>query len=157
MNTTLIARTRLLARRRRWWRWGAATLFLCAAVRIAADTPQVPPLTTAGTPRLPGKFVWADLVTDDVAAARTFYGRLFGWHFRDFGNYILAEHQDRPLCGMFQQAKPKDRPARPRWFAYLSVPSVSQAQRAITKAGGRVVAAPWKFPRRGEQALFTDP
>jgi predicted enzyme related to lactoylglutathione lyase len=58
---------------------------------------------------------------------------------------------------MFQQEKPKDRPARPRWFAYLSVSSVGQAQRAVKKSGGRLVADAWKFPKRGEQALFTDP
>src|SRR5215471_98507 len=149
MKITFNAHKKLLLNRRGWWQPGAALLLLGAALRIAADTPQVPPLSTATTKRLPGKFVWADLVTDDVVAARKFYSRLFGWTFRDFGNYVIMEHQDRPLCGMFQQEKPKDRPARPRWFAYLSVPSISQAQRAITKAGGRVVAAPWKFPRRG--------
>jgi hypothetical protein len=50
----------------------AALLFLKAPV-FAAELPLLPPLTTVpGSPRLPGKFVWADLVTDDVAAARKF-------------------------------------------------------------------------------------
>src|SRR5262249_43700841 len=63
----------------------------------------------------------------------------------------------RPLCGMFQRPRPKDRVAEPRWFGYISVASVGRAQDAVTKAGGRVLAAPQKIPKRGEQAVFADP
>ena len=134
---------------------------VCAGVMpaLAGDTPELPPLTTvSGSPRLPGKFVWADLVTDDVAAAQTFYGRLFGWTFREVGNYTIASNDERPLCGMFQRPRPADRPqARPRWFGYLSVASVEKAENAVTKSGGRVLGAPQKMPKRGEQAVFADP
>jgi predicted enzyme related to lactoylglutathione lyase len=105
---------------------------------------------------LPGKFVWADLVTDDVPAARNFYARLFGWTFSDAGSYWIASNEERPMAGMFQRPRPKDRVAEPRWFGYISVPSVERAQRAVTQAGGRVLAAPQKMPRRGEQAVFAD-
>jgi predicted enzyme related to lactoylglutathione lyase len=126
---------------------------------FAADSVTLPPLTTvSGSPRLPGKFVWADLVTDNVPAARTFYTRLFGWTFQDAGNYVIGANEERPLCGMFQRPRPNDRPeAKPRWFGYISVSSVAKAERAVTKAGGRVMAKPQKFPKRGEQAIFADP
>ncbi len=125
----------------------------------AEDALKLPPLTTvSGSPRLPGKFVWADLVTDDVPAAARFYGGLFGWTFEDVGGYFIAANEERPLCGMFQHPRPKDRPeAKPRWFGYISVSSVERAQRAVTKTGGRVLAAPKKMPNRGEQAVFADP
>jgi predicted enzyme related to lactoylglutathione lyase len=111
----------------------------------------------SGSPRLPGKFVWADLVTDDVPKARRFYEQLFGWTFRGMGNYTIAANDERPLCGMFQRPRPVDRShAQPRWFGYLSVANVEKAQRAVTKNGGRVLAAPQKMPRRGEQAVFAD-
>jgi predicted enzyme related to lactoylglutathione lyase len=125
----------------------------------AAEAPMLPPLTSAsGNPRLPGKFVWADLVTDDVPAARKFYSQLFNWTFRDYGGYLIAANDERPLCGMFQRPRPEGRPeARPRWIGYISVGNVERAQQAVTKAGGRVLAAPGKFPKRGEQAIFADP
>jgi len=124
----------------------------------AAGAPQLPPLTTvSGNPRLPGKFVWADLVTDDVPAVRKFYAQLFGWSFRDAGGYTIAFHDQRPLCGMFQRPRPKDRVAEPRWFGYISVANVGGAHRAVEKAGGRVLSPPQKMPKRGEQALFADP
>ena len=117
----------------------------------------LPPLTTvAGNPRLPGKFVWADLVTDDVPAAQKFYGGLFGWTFREVGDYVVVEHDHRPLCGMFQRPRPTDRVAEPRWFGYISVGNVGRAQRTVTQAGGRVLSAPQPMPGRGEQAVFAD-
>ena len=127
-----------------------AILMLCSASALAGQTSELPPLTTAsGNPRLPGKFVWADLVTDDVPAARKFYAQLFGWRFGDMGSYTIAFNDDRPLCGMFQRPRPKDRAAEPRWFGYISVVSVDRAERAVTKAGGRVLATPQKMPKRG--------
>jgi uncharacterized protein len=133
-------------------RWLALLAVTCAGVTssFAADAPPLPPLTTvSGSPRLPGKFVWADLVTDDVPVARKFYAQLFGWQFWDMGNYTIALNDERPLCGMFQRLRPKDRVAEPRWFGYISVGSVERAQGAVTKAGGRVLAAPRQMPKRG--------
>jgi len=138
---------------------GLAGALLCSGFRgVAAESPQLPPLTTVpGSPRLPGKFVWADLVTDDVLAAQKFYTALFGWKFYDYGGYLIGMNDDRPLCGVFQRPRPKDPSAKPRWIGYLSVPNVPKAQRAVTAAGGKVLAPPQKMPKRGEQAVFADP
>jgi predicted enzyme related to lactoylglutathione lyase len=119
---------------------------------------DLPPLTTvSGNPRLPGKFIWADLVTDNVLVAQKFYTDLFGWQFYDYGGYVIGFHDDRPLCGMFQRPRPKDRTAAPRWFGYISVSNVEKTLRAVTKAGGRVMAPAKKMPKRGEQAVLADP
>jgi len=140
-----------------------AATFLClsfsATHGIGAGPPPLPPLTTvAGNPRLPGKFVWADLVTDDVLVAQKFYTAMFGWKVYDYGGYLVGHSDDRPLCGMFQRPRPKDKPeSKPRWFGYISVGSVEKARRAVTQAGGRVLAEPKKLPKRGEQAVFADP
>jgi predicted enzyme related to lactoylglutathione lyase len=139
--------------------WSVLAVFLGGGLTgLAAAAPELPPLTTvSGSPRLPGKFIWADLVTDDVPKARKFYAELFGWRFRDMGAYTIAMNDYRPLCGMFQKERPKDREASPRWFGYISVSSVDRAQSAVTKGGGRVLAAPKAMPKRGMQAVFADP
>ena len=50
----------------------AVALLLLFAIGMRAADTELPPLTTVEkNPRLPGKFIWADLVTDDVAKART--------------------------------------------------------------------------------------
>jgi uncharacterized protein len=135
-----------------------ATLF-CEPIRLVLGAPPpFPALTTvSGNPRLPGKFVWADLVTDDVRAARQFYGELFGWSFYTVGNYTIVVNAERPMCGMFQRERPKDGSAQPRWFGYISVGNVKKAQKTVAKLGARVLAAPQEFPKRGEQAVFADP
>ena len=127
--------------------------------RVSAGEAELPPLTTVeGNPRRPGKFIWADLVTDDVAKARDFYAQLFGWQFWGMGAYAIAMNDGQPLGGMFQKPRPANDPkAKPRWFGYISVPNVSKAERAVTKAGGRVLAPAKDFPKRGEQAVFADP
>ena len=139
------------------WHVIVVLLVFITAMTRAAET-ELPPLTTAeNNPRLPGKFIWADLVTDDVAKARNFYAQVFGWQFWGMGGYIVAMNDGQPLAGMFQKPRPANDPkAKPRWFGYISVPSVSKAARAVTKAGGRVLAPVKDFPQRGEQAVFAD-
>jgi uncharacterized protein len=148
---------KLLARWPGPWAWVAAALLGGGGHTFAAEATLPPLTTTSGSPRLPGKFVWADLVTDDVLTAQNFYVRMFGWTFRGVGNYAIAYHEERPLAGIFQRAKPADANAKPRWFGFLSVANVGRAEKAVTKAGGKVLAAPKVMPKRGEQAVFADP
>jgi predicted enzyme related to lactoylglutathione lyase len=136
----------------------AVALVLAGCSSNPPEPPPLPPLSTvSGSGRLPGKFVWADLVTDNAAAARKFYSTMFGWAFEDYGDYVVGKNQDRPLCGIIQRPRPEDRTAEPRWFGYISVKSVGRAGRAATEAGGRMLLKPEDMPDRGEQAVFADP
>jgi predicted enzyme related to lactoylglutathione lyase len=131
---------------------------LPGVITVGAEDSLPPVTSTSGSPRLPGKFIWADLVTDDVRTVRGFYYELFHWQFQERGDYTIGFNNDRPLCGLIQRARPPENPeAHPRWFGYISVSNVQRAQKAATKAGGRVLAEAKKFPKRGEQAVFTDP
>jgi len=133
-------------------------LSLALSTAQGAEKLELPPLTSIpGSPRLVGKFVWADLVTDDVVASRKFYSRLFGWTYRGVGNYLLAESDERPLAGMFQRERPADQSARPRWIPYMSVSGVKEAEAHVKAAGGKVLAPPKNYPQRGDQAVFADP
>jgi predicted enzyme related to lactoylglutathione lyase len=125
----------------------ALALWLASGVAAAVQ---------ADGPQLTGKFVWADLVTDDVTAARKFYGELFGWTFEDTGDYAIALNDGRPVGGLFARPRPKDEPGQPRWIGYVSVADVQRVRDAVTRAGGRVLLRPQKFPGRGDQAVFAD-
>ncbi len=141
----------------------ASLLVICTTCAVglagqaAPEKLRLPPLTSSGSAHLPGKFVWADLVTDDVAAARRFYGQLFGWYYEEVGGYTIAKNQDRPLAGFVHRERPEGTDAKPRWFGYISVPSVRKAERAVTDSGGKVLVEPQAYPDRGEQAVFADP
>ena len=140
--------------------WQAAVvgfLIVIAAPLRAADG-ELPPLTPPGDPRLPGKFIWADLVTDDVVKARSFYAQLFGWQFWGVGGYSIAVNNETAIAGMFQKPRPANDPkAKPRWFGYISVANLAKTQRTVTDKGGRLLAPPQNFAKRGEQAVFADP
>jgi hypothetical protein len=123
----------------------------------AAEAPELPPLTTvSGSPRLPGKFVWMDLVTDDVPVAQRFYSGLFGWTFLNRGGYVIASNKERPLCGLFHRPRPADREAKPRWIGYISAGNIDRAKKAVIGAGGKVIVEPQTLPKRGDQAVFAD-
>jgi predicted enzyme related to lactoylglutathione lyase len=153
MNTTVSTTYRLAAAS------FLTALLLCSGCSTSTSKPpaELPPLTTlSGSPRLPGKFVWADLVTDDVPAAQKFYSQLFGWTFQNVGNYVIAANDDCPMCGMFQRPRPEDPSAQPRWFGYISVSNVERATETVTRSGGKVLLEKQRLPKRGEQAVFAD-
>lgn len=141
-----------------------AALGIAAFAAEAADRfwpPIVDPPTGQHTP---GRWVWGDLVTSDVAVAADFYGQVFGWTFETYGDendletYTLALADGLPIGGLvFDQRALKDKVPSARWIGLISVPDVRAAADAVTKAGGKVVVAPVMLGERGETAVFQDP
>lgn len=105
---------------------------------------------------IPGKFVHADLVTNDLSAATAFYGGLFGWEFDKHPDYAVVFAGDRDMGTIFQRDLPLDATRKPRWVAYMSVPDVAAAQQIVTNNGGSTVLAPRTVPDLGTLAIFTD-
>ncbi|MEJ2383314.1 MAG: VOC family protein [Xanthomonadales bacterium] len=108
-----------------------------------------------------GKFVWHDLITDDPAAARRFYGGLFGWSFEaathpNGGDYTLIRRDDRYVGGIVELADPNDADYS-RWLGYLSVADVDGALAATRDAGGNAVAGPLDLGEVGRAAVIEDP
>ena len=65
-----------------------STLCVLAVAFGFANAPAT--VAAADPPVEPGRFVWHDLLTKDVAGARRFYGELLGWRFED------TKRGDRP-------------------------------------------------------------
>ena len=63
-------------------------LLLALANACSSTKKNVPSLTPTPTGvHETGRFVWYDLLTDDVPGVERFYGELFGWEFEgDFGD-----------------------------------------------------------------------
>lgn len=123
--------------------------------------PIVDPATNQYTP---GRWVWGDLVTSDVATAAEFYGNVFGWTYETYGGendldtYTLALSDGLPIGGMvFDQRALKDKVPSARWIALVSVPDVQAAAAAVEANGGKVVVPPKMLGERGETAVFQDP
>ena len=110
---------------------------------------------------LNGKFVWHDLITDDVQAVKAFYGGLLGWSFEKTtrpggGDYTIAFSGDRPVAGIVALDDPADADYS-RWLGYLSVSDVDEAVDITRSVGGSAVVGPLDLPGIGRAAAVRDP
>ena len=106
-----------------------------------------------------GKFVWFDLLTDDVEAAKRFYGGLFGWQFEaaDHPRYTLVKHEGKPIAGIVSAKDTSPKEYGGRWLTSLSVPNVVAAVDLVRAKGGAVHEEPRRIADRGVMAIVTDP
>ena len=101
------------------------------------------------------KFVWHDFYAADLAAAKRFYGELFGWTFKpgDHGyEHIVSGEQ--PIGGMMK-LEPQMGGAPPHWIGYVSVDDVDRAVAAVTQGGGKMFVKE-AIPNVGEFAVCAD-
>jgi predicted enzyme related to lactoylglutathione lyase len=114
-----------------------------------------------GTEHHPGKMVWADLVTPDLASAQSFYGSLFGWTFQQVhtgkSDYAVVLAGGRPIGGILQRPVPTGEHRQPAWLTFLAVKDVDAAGRVALSHGAKSVSEPKTYARRGRQAVLTDP
>lgn len=104
-----------------------------------------------------GKFVWNDLLTNDVATARDFYGQLFGWTFTQLGRYTVVQSEGRNIGGMVELKENPEKPSAARWLSTLSVDDVDAAVAVVKEEGGTVNEGPLELLNRGRGALVRDP
>jgi predicted enzyme related to lactoylglutathione lyase len=107
-----------------------------------------------------GKFVWHDLITDDVADAKRFYSGLFGWSFERLPrlgeDYTVIKSGGYFIGGMVQTEDASNADFS-RWLGYLSVEDVDAAAAETSAAGGEVVVQPIDLDNGIRVAAVTDP
>jgi predicted enzyme related to lactoylglutathione lyase len=103
----------------------------------------------------PGGLVWNEAAVDDPAAARDFYGAVFGFSWEEVpeaGGYRTFATGDRPLGGLGGVS-----PGLPKgWATCFSVASTDEAVRAVEAGGGKVLLAAQDTPF-GRFAVVADP
>ncbi len=141
----------------------ALTSALIAAAPCLADGLVWPPITEPPTGHyVPGKWVWAELFSEDAKTAAHFYAEAFGWAFQSFeasrgSGYILALSDGDPVGGIIQRGHTFDNTPGSRWLGMISVPDVKAAARYAAGHGGKVVVPPRLLTGRGEMAILADP
>lgn len=99
-----------------------------------------------------GRFVWHELITNDVEAAKGFYGELFGWRSRAMdmgpgGAYTLLSAGDRDIAGIATLKS-----GSPRWLAYVSHPDVDAAIATAKAEKAELVGGVVSVPNVGRYA-----
>jgi predicted enzyme related to lactoylglutathione lyase len=129
----------------------------------ACTTPSGPDLsgTSLSDRPLTGKVIWNDLITEDLPAARRFYGGLFDWTFEDVqgrsgGEYIVARHGDTYVAGILAVEPRDDGQKVDRWLPYISIRDIDAAiERG--KVAGATVAVGARDVNLGRVAAIIDP
>jgi len=105
------------------------------------------------------KPAWADLATQDPAAARDFYSKVFGWTVEvnpdpQYSGYGLAKINGEDVAGIGGTQMP-DQPTA--WSVYIGTDDIATLSRQVEAAGGSVVAPAFDVGDQGRMAVYADP
>lgn len=119
-------------------------------------------MVTASYPRSDGQFIWYELVTTDVEAAKAFYVDVIGWGTQDVsapgGSYTLFTVGGASVSGLMSLPEDaKQSGFRPRWLGYVGVSDVDAAARRIAELGGAVHVPPMEIPEVSRFSVAVDP
>lgn len=98
--------------------------------------------------------------TDDVGATQSFYGAVFGWEFREYGDgfvQILNEQGDQAM-GAIQTRRDllADQPTR-GFECTIEVDDVAAVAERVAAAGGTILMEQTTIPNVGHLLAFEDP
>jgi len=109
-----------------------------------------------------GRFLWYELMTTDVAAAKAFYADVFGWGTQDASMpdsaYVLFTVGEAAIGGMVDlPEEARKTGATPQWLGYVGVDDVDAAAERVALLGGAVHVPPTDVPNISRFALVADP
>lgn len=112
------------------------------------------------TPKRPAaSIVWFEIPADNIARAKSFYSKLFGWKIKKFAGPMKMPywHIDTggadasPDGGMMERQSPQQPITN-----YIMVPSVDQAAAKVQKLGGKIIVQKSVVPHMGYFAVCQD-
>jgi len=103
-------------------------------------------------------FVHAELMTTDVAKAKSFFGKLFDWNLEDMqgpsGTYTLIKVGEGTGGGMMKNPVPN---APSSWLPYVLVDDLNKAVEKAKSLGGSVLKDKTEVPEMGSFVIINDP
>jgi uncharacterized protein len=105
-------------------------------------------------------FVHVELHTGDLAKAKAFYSKLFGWKLEDEpmpgggGSYTMIQVGEGTGGGMMKSTTPG---SAPHWLAYVGVDDVASSTRKAKELGAKIVQDKMEVGEFGWMSLITDP
>jgi uncharacterized protein len=116
----------------------------------------------AGAAATHGRFLWYELMTTDMAAAKAFYGRVMGWGARDAAvrdlAYAFFTVGTTEVSGLTKLPDDMRRMgAPPRWIGYIGVDDVDAGVAEVKRLGGAVLVPPTDTAGISRFAVVADP
>jgi predicted enzyme related to lactoylglutathione lyase len=100
-------------------------------------------------------FVHFELNTDDVAAAKKFYGKVFDWTFEDMPSMGYTMLKAGTTSGGIQKKPMPEAPTQ--WLSYVEVDSVKATLAKAKKGGATIVQDFMPIGAMGAIGIFVDP
>ncbi|HEY4003263.1 MAG TPA: VOC family protein, partial [Candidatus Xenobia bacterium] len=118
-----------------------------------------------------GNPCWLGLMTSDPEAAKTFYGGVFGWTFRErqfldmadrprtpAGVYVTCLKNGRPVGAIRTMGSEMQKSgALPAWLIYFNAASAESIVRKTEALGGQVRVPAFAMREWGRMAVLADP
>lgn len=104
-----------------------------------------------------GRFVWYELMTTDVEAAKAFYAKVMGWRARDVSlsdaAFALFSTGEAPISAVMKLPEG----AAPHWVGYVGVNDIDAAADLVERHDGTVYVPPTEIPNTSRFSVFADP
>jgi len=98
--------------------------------------------------------------TDDVAGTQAFYGRVFGWEFREYGAgfvQIMDESGEAPMGAIQERRQLRENAPTVGFECTFGVDDVDAVRDRIVAAGGKILMDKATIPNVGHLLAFEDP
>jgi uncharacterized protein len=108
------------------------------------------------------RFVWYELMTTDVRAAKAFYGEVVGWGTQDASipgmGYTFFTAGAAAVGGLISLPEEvRKTGVRPGWLGYVGVDDVDASVQRVQRLGGTVHVPPKEIPNISRFAVVADP
>lgn len=107
-----------------------------------------------------GAFVWYDLFTKDVDAAKAYYTETVGWGTQEWDgpmDYTMFTVGGAPVGGVMPMPEGMPEGVPPHWLGYIDVDDLEASLAKVTELGGQVRMPATEIPGIGHFATIADP
>ena len=103
-------------------------------------------------------FIWADLSTFDLVAAKQFYTKVFGWIYEDNDGYEIGHVGVNQSAGIYTMPEKFQQMNMPSfWMSYISVNDIDAVVAQAKAHGGIIEIEPTNFMGKDKISLIRDP
>jgi len=99
---------------------------------------------------------YIEFSTTSIARSKTFYGKVFGWKFQDWGeDYVSFSSESGGIDGGFRTGAVPEKTGESAALIVLYSADLKATEAAIVAAGGSIVVPTFEFPG-GRRFHFSD-
>lgn len=133
---------------------------LIPALIMSLNLSAIENTNTLITPKT-GEFVWNELATNNLQAAKDFYSKMFGWEFVDKKmddlTYTIIKKGDKEFGGIWAIPEAQQNQIPPHWLTYILVENIEKSLEIASQNGATILKPVQTAGEMGLFAIIKDP